>query len=307
MSVNINDANRKEMTNLPNRAKLKKNRAMDIFVILLVALIVLICLLPLLNVLAMSLSAEISVINRRVFFWPVQLDLTAYENVFKDRSMVRSLGLTTVLTIVSAAFSMTLTTLCAYPLSQNNFVGRTFFNTLIIFTMYFNAGAIPDYLNIDRLNLLDNFWVMVLPIGISVFNMIIMKSFFQQIPDSLRESAELDGASHWTILIRIYLPLSTSALATLTLFYAVSRWNGFADARIYLSSPSLYPIQYKLYQLINGMSSMEASMEGIAVKKVATESMKSASIVFATLPILLVYPWLQKYFVTGVTVGAVKG
>lgn len=286
--------------------KSRTNKIIDGIVVMLAVAAISICLLPMLNVVAMSLSSELAIINRQVFFWPVNLDLEAYQSVFKDKSMLNSLGLTAVLTVVSAAFSMFMTILCAYPLSQKKLVGRGVFSTVVIVTMYFNAGIIPDYMNIKNLGLYDNFWVMVLPIGISVFNMIILKSFFQGIPESLQESAELDGASHWTILLRIYLPLSTSALATLTLFYAVGRWNGFQDVRLYVSSPHLYTIQFKLYQIIQNLSSAESSMEGVAVK-VAKESMKSASIVFATLPILIVYPWLQKYFVSGVTVGAVKG
>lgn len=295
------------MTAGSGMVKSKTNKAIDVFVVLLSIIAVLACLLPMLNVAATSLSSELAIINRQVFFWPVGWDFSAYKGVFNDASMMRSLGLTVVLTAVSAAFSMAMTILCAYPLSQKKFVGRGLFNTIVILTMYFNAGIIPDYLNIKRMGLLDNFWVMVLPMGISVFNMIILKSFFLGIPDSLQESAELDGASHWVILSRIYLPLSVPALATLTLFYAVSRWNGFQDARIYISSPELYPIQFKLYQIISNLSSVEANMEGVAGTKVATESMKSASIMFATLPILLIYPWLQRYFVSGVTVGAVKG
>lgn len=287
--------------------KSRLNKFFDIVVVLICLVAVCICLFPMLYVLATSLSSELAIINRQVFLWPVNFSTEAYSRIFADKSMMNSLGLTVILTLVSAAFSMLMTILCAYPLAQKNFVGRGFFNTIVIITMYFNAGMIPEYLNIKRLGLLDSFWVMVLPIGISVFNMIILKSFFQSIPDSLHESAELDGASHWVILFRIYLPLSTSALATLTLFYAVSRWNGFQDARIYLSSPSLYPIQFKLYQIVQSLSSVESSMEGVSAVKVATESMKSASIMFATLPILAVYPWLQRYFVSGVTVGAVKG
>ena len=287
--------------------KSKSNKVIDAFVVALSVLAVLICLLPMLNVAASSLSSELAIINREVFFWPVDLDLEAYKSVFSDKTMMRSLGLTALLTAVSAAFSMLMTILCAYPLSQKKFVGRGVFNTIVILTMYFNAGMIPDYLTVKRLGLLDNFWVLVLPVGISVFNMIILKSFFQSLPDSLQESAELDGASHWVVLFRIYLPLSMPALATLTLFYAVGRWNGFQDAKIYISSPDLYPIQFKLYQIINNLSSIESSMEGVAGTKVAKESMKSASIMFATIPILMIYPWLQRYFVAGVTVGAVKG
>ena len=286
--------------------KSKSNQVTNIIFLFLVFLLVLLCLLPMLNVAATSLSSELAIINRQVYFWPVQIDLEAYKNVFNDASMMHSLRLTAILTVVSATFSMLMTILCAYPLSQKTFVGRGLFNTIIIITMYFNPGMIPNYLHIKRLGLLDNFWVMVLPVGISVFNMIILKSFFQSIPQSLRESAEIDGASHWTILTRIYIPLSKPALATLTLFYAVGRWNGFEDARLYISSRNLYPIQFKLYQIINNLAAAESSMEGVAVK-IAKEGMKTASIMFATIPILLVYPWLQKYFVTGVTVGSIKG
>lgn len=286
--------------------KSKSDKIIDIFVGLIVLIAVLMCLLPMMNVAAMSLSSEISIINRKVFFWPVEIDFSAYKSVFGDKGMLRSMGLSLVLTVVSTAFSMIMTTLCAYPLSQKNFVGRKFFNTIVIITMYFNPGIIPNYINIKNLGLLDNFWGLVLPVGINVFNMIILKSFFQSIPDSLRESAEIDGASHWTILTKIYIPLSMSAIATLTLFYAVSRWNGFEDVRVYISNPQLQTIQFKLYQTINNLSSAEASLEGAAVKT-AREGVKAASIMFATIPILLVYPRLQKYFVSGITVGAVKG
>ncbi len=289
------------------RVKSMQDKFLDLVVVALSIISILVCLLPMLNVAATSLSSELAIINRQVFIWPVDLDLEAYKGVFQDKSMMRALVLTATLTVVSTVFSMVMTILCAYPLSQKKLVGRGLFNTIVILTMYFNAGIIPDYLNIKRLDLLDNFWVMVLPIGISVFNMIILKSFFLGLPDSLQESAELDGASHWTVLVRIFLPLSMPALATIALFYAVGRWNGFQDARIYISSPSLYPIQFKLYQIISNLSSVESSMEGVAIEKVAKEGMKSASIMFATLPILMIYPWLQRYFVAGVTLGAVKG
>jgi len=282
------------------------NKIIDIVVVGFCLIAIAMCLLPLLNVLAISLSSQRAVTNNLVSFWPVDLDFEPYKSVFRDAAMRRALGLTAVVTVVSTCFSMLMTILCAYPLSQQKFVGRAMFNTLIILTMYFSAGMIPDYLNIKRLGLLDSFWVMVLPVGISVFNMIILKSFFQNLPASLQESAELDGASHWTILFRIFLPLSTPALATIALFYAVGRWNGFQDIRIYVSNPRLYTIPFRLYQIIKNQASMEASLEGVAIL-VASESLRAASIMFATVPILLVYPWLQRYFVAGVTVGAVKG
>ena len=303
----MNNINDKRLKGSSGIVKSGYNKMIDAIVVILSAMAALLCLLPMLNVAAISLSSELSIINRQVFLWPVDLDLEAYKSVLSDKTMMQSLGLTVILTAVSTTFSMAMTVLCAYPLSQKKFVGRGFFNTIIILTMYFNAGIIPDYLNIKRLGLLDNFWAMVLPIGISVFNMIIIKSFFQGLPDSLQESAEMDGATHWTILFRLYIPLSMPALATIALFYAVGRWNGFQDVRFYISSQKLYPIQFKLYQIISNLSSVESSMEGVAGPKIAKESMKAASIMFATIPILAIYPWLQRYFVTGVTLGAVKG
>lgn len=301
------DINRKKSNGRSGVVKSGRSKTIDGIVIFLSVLATLICLIPMLNVASTSLSSELAIINRQVFIWPVDLDFEAYKGVLADKSMMRSLGLTVLLTAVSTTFSMIMTIFCAYPLSQKKFVGRRLFNTIVILTMYFYAGIIPDYLNIKRLGLLDNFWAMVLPMGISVFNMIIIKSFFQNLPDSMQESAEMDGATHWTILFKIYIPLSLPALATIALFYAVGRWNGFQDVRFYISSPNLYPIQFKLYQIISNLSSVESSMEGVAGPKIAKEGMKSASIMFATIPILMIYPWLQRYFVSGITLGAVKG
>jgi putative aldouronate transport system permease protein len=175
--------------------------------------------------------------------------------------------------------------------------------------MYFSAGTIPNYILMKNLNLLNNPLVLILPNCLSVFNMIILRSFFYSVPESLRESAEIDGANPFTVLLRIYLPLSTPVLATLALFYAVGRWNGFSDALLYLTRPEFHPIQLKLYNIINNLSSIEiATQEGIAGgAPQVSDGMKAASVMFATLPILLVYPWLQRYFIKGVTIGAVKG
>jgi putative aldouronate transport system permease protein len=200
-----------------------------------------------------------------------------------------------------------MTILCAYPLTFDKLKGRNIINIMIILTMYFNAGAIPNYLLMKQLNLLDNPLVLMLPYCLSVFNMIILRSFFWGIPESLRESAELDGAGPFTILIKIYIPLSIPVLATLALFYAVGRWNGFSDALMYITEPKYQPIQLKLWQIINNRSSIEiASQEGFTTPT-ASEGLKAASVMFATVPILLIYPWLQRYFISGVTIGAVKG
>jgi putative aldouronate transport system permease protein len=216
---------------------------------------------------------------------------------------------TAMLTAICTVVSLTITILCAFPLTYNTLKGKGIINTIILFTMYFSAGTIPNYILIKNLGLLNNPLVLILPNCLSVFNLIILRSFFYGVPESLKESAELDGANPFTVLLRIYLPLSTAVLATLALFYAVGRWNGFSDALLYLTRTDFHPIQLKLYNIINNLSSIEiATQEGIAGGvPAASDGMKAAAVMFATVPILLVYPWLQRYFIAGVTIGAVKG
>lgn len=199
-----------------------------------------------------------------------------------------------------------MTTLCAYPLIFEKLKGRGFINILITITMFFNAGTIPNYLLMKSLGMLNTVWVLMIPSCLSVFNMIIMRSFLYSIPDSLRESAEIDGASYFTILLKIYVPLSKPVLATLALFYAVGRWNGYSDALMYITDKDLYPLQLYLYNIINNINQVEvATQEGFSSPGLS-EAVKAAVVMFSTVPILCIYPWLQKYFIHGVTVGAVK-
>ena len=186
--------------------------------------------------------------------------------------------------------------------------GGKVLNALILFTMYFSAGMIPHYLLLKNLNMLDTVWVLAIPGCLSVYNMIIMRSFFYGVPESLREAAEIDGAGPIRTLIMIYLPLSKAVLATLALFYAVGRWNGFSDALLYLKKrEDLFPIQLLLYNILQNTTNVEvATQEGFSTPGLG-ETLKMATVMFATVPILLIYPWLQRYFVTGVTLGAVKG
>ena len=289
--------------------KSTKTKIGDWIVVAICLVLIILCLFPMLNVLATSLSSKTAINNRWVYLWPVEFTIESYTYTLKDWSIIWSLIYTAILTVISTVVSLLMTILCAYPLTQTNFVGRKVINTIVIFTMYFSAGIIPDYINIRNLNLLDTSAALIIPACLSVYNMVILKSFLKSVPPSLQESAELDGASHWVILFRIYLPLSTSVLATLALFYAVGRWNGFQDALYYISDSSKYPIQMKLYQIINNLSSVDTMVleGGGAATQQPAESLKSATIMFATIPILIVYPWLQRYFITGVTVGAVKG
>lgn len=286
--------------------KSRKRKTDDIIIAIVCFIFILLCLLPMVNILARSLSSTQSIINNRVSFWPVEFTFESYYYVLSDKAFVRSLWWTALLTLICTIVSLTITILAAYPLIFDDLKGRKFFNGMMLLTMYFSAGTIPNYLLMKQLNLLDNPLVLILPNCLSIFNMIILRSFFYTIPDSLRESAQLDGAGPVNILIRIYLPLSKPSLATLALFYAVGRWNGFSDALMYVSKPKYAPIQLKLWQIINNRSSIEtAQQEGFSAP-VASEGLKAASVMFATVPILMVYPWLQRYFIAGVTLGAIK-
>jgi len=275
----------------------------------IIVILVLACLLPFLHILAVSLSDSGPIMSGKVTFYPLELTFEAYTRVFTDVLMLKSLWFTIILTVSFTLLAMIMTTMAAYTLS-NNLKGKKLFMFIIVFTMFFSGGLIPDYLLMKDLKLLDSFWVLVLPGLVSPFNMIIMINFFKStIPDGLLEAAEIDGCSDFGKLFKVVLPLSAPVLATLSLFYAVGRWNGFRDALFYISDQSLYPLQLKLYQMVmNNMISEVTLAEGAnAAVKLLPESLKAASIMFATVPILLVYPWLQRYFVSGLTLGSVKG
>ncbi len=286
----------------------KSTKIGDWVVVFVCVLLILVCLLPMLNLLARSLSSPAALMRNEVVLWPVGWNLSAYKTVLEDSKYTWALGWTAILTVICTIVSMVMTTLCAYPLTYDHLKGRKFFNTMIILTMYFSAGTIPNFLLYKDLNLLDNPLVLIIPNCLSVFNMIVMRSFFYGIPDSLRESAEIDGANPIRILVSIYLPLSTAVLATLALFYAVGRWNGYSDALVYMNNRTYYPIQLLLYYILRAMTSIEvATQEGFNAAPGLSETLKAATVMFATIPILLIYPWLQKYFIAGVTIGAVKG
>ena len=302
--------------------KSKRSKVTDIVVMLLCLVVILVCVMPMINLLAQSLSSGPAVTGGRVSFTPViynttdltyktGISLENYVYALADKTFVRAMWWTAILTVMCTVLSLTMTILCAYPLTYDWLKGKAVINTIIIFTMYFGAGTIPNYILMKNLNLLNNPLVLIVPNCLSVFNMIILRSFFFGIPDSLRESAEIDGANPFTVLVRIYLPLSGPVLATLALFYAVGRWNGFGDALLYLTAVAQkwYPIQLKLWQIMQNMTSTDVSTVELISGNVprASDAMKAAAIMFATVPILVVYPWLQRYFIKGVTIGAVKG
>ena len=279
----------------------------DWVIVFICVMVILACLLPLLNIVARSLSSAEAMVKNEVLLWPVGLDFKAYTAVLGDSKVTWALMWTAILTVVTTVWCMFMTILCAYPLIYDNLKGRKLILAIIIFTMYFNAGIIPTYLLLKGLHLLNNPLVLILPGSISVFNVIIMRSFFFGIPESLKESAELDGAGPLRVLVNVYLPLSMPVLATLSLFYAVGRWNGFSDALMFMSDRTYYPIQLLLYNILNSVTSVEVATQEGFTSPGLSESIKAATVVFATVPILLIYPWLQRYFISGVTIGAVKG
>ncbi len=286
----------------------KSTKVGDFIIAAVCLLLIFICLVPLLNVLARSFSSTDALIRNEVLLWPKGWNLDAYRTVLRDAKYTWSLQWTAMLTVLCTLVSMAMTILCAYPLTYDTLKGKRFLNGFIILTMYFSAGLIPNYLVLRSLGMLDKPSVLIFPNCLSVFNMIILRSFFYNIPESLRESAEIDGAGPIRVLVRIYLPLSTSVLATLALFYAVGRWNGFSDALMFMSRRrEYYPIQLLLYNILQNTTSIEiATQEGFFPTGVA-ETLKMATVVFAMVPIVMVYPWLQRYFIAGVTIGAVKG
>jgi putative aldouronate transport system permease protein len=289
-------------------ARLKSNRISDLAILVFILVSVLVCLLPMLNVAAVSLSSNNAILNSRVLFLPVEFTFRSYQTILADASMIRSLVFTIQMTALYTCISMFLSIACAYPLSKKHLKGRSVFMVFIIFTMYFSGGIIPDYMLVQSLGLLNTQWALILPGAISTFNVIIMRTFFSQIPENLEEAAMIDGASDAYILVRIVLPLSLAVIATLSLFYAVGKWNSLQDALFYITKPNLYPLQLKLNAIITNAQNIDARLEGAEfVETQLPESLKAGCIMFATLPILLVYPWLQRYFVKGVTLGAVKG
>lgn len=274
------------------------NAILTIFVIL--------CVVPVIHVVALSMSDRNSVLAGQVTLWPKGWDFNAYRSVFYDATMQRSMIFSIILTVVYTVMAMICSILLAYPLSRSYLPGKKFLMVLILIPMYFTGGTIPNYLWIKDLRLIDSPWSLVLPILTSTYNIIIMRNFFSSISGSLEESAKLDGCNDFQVLFRIILPLSTASLATVALFYAVARWNSYADVRYYINNQAYFTLQMKLYQVVfNSTDTNVAMLEGGA-NSVLPDTIRSAAIVFSTVPILIVYPFLQKYFVQGVMIGAVK-
>lgn len=303
-----NKAEEVEVVNDGSRA-INKFKFSDALMMLIFILLCMTCILPFLHLIAKSISSNTYVLAKEVYLFPKGIDFSAYASIFRDGSLVYSMGYSVIVTLIFTLLGMIVCTCAAYPLSKKRLRGRNIFTFLLMFPMYFGAGLIPAYLLMKDLKLLDTMWVLILPMIYSPYNMLIMKTYFQSsIPDSLEESAFLDGASDLQVLTKIVLPLSKPILATLSLFYAVGRWNSYADNKFYIKTDTLKLIQYKLYQMVaSATEAQTASLSEAAMVTSTPEVLQAAAIMFVTIPIICIYPFLQKYFVKGVMVGAVKG
>lgn len=269
-------------------------------------------LYPFLYVLATSFSSNASVLAGRVSIVPDGFNLRAYKAVFNYSLVWTSYRNTIFYTTLGTAINMLLTILAAYPLSRKDFYGRGIFTFFIAVTMFFSGGLIPTFLIVRGLGLYNTFWALLLPGAISTTNMIIMRTFFQNIPDALEEAAIIDGASDLQILTKIILPLSIPSIATIGMFYAVGHWNSWFSAMIYLRDRSKYPLQLVLRQIVlqNQVNELLSQQHGTTIEEtqsLISETVKYATIIVAVVPILCVYPFIQKYFVKGVMIGSIKG
>jgi len=283
----------------------------DVFNSIFILTLGLLCLLPIIHILAVSLSDKAASAANMVGLWPVGFHLKAYEKVLTSLGFLNAFFITVKRTVAGTLFNMLLITITAYPLAREReeFKGRDVFMWLLFFTMLFSGGLIPTYLQVRNLGLLNNFWALILPLSVyEVFSIIIMMNFFRGLPKGLYEAAMMDGASHWKILFRIYIPLSMASIATLTLFSMVSHWNEWFFGFIYMTSEKNWPLQTYLRQiLMPSATDRQINISDLEVlKHLSNRNLKAAQLFIAIVPIMAVYPFLQKYFVKGVVLGSVK-
>ena len=286
----------------------KKLTLFDVCLYLFFGVLALITLYPFYNVLIVSFSNTVTSAKYTPYLFPHAFDLTGYKAVIKDVYFFKSLGTTLLVTVVGTALNMLSTVVAAYVLSRKRLIGRKFFLKAILFTMLFSGGLIPTYLVICDLNLDNTIWSMILPTMISTYYLIIMKNYFDSMPSSLEEAARIDGANEFVILTRIFLPISKPFMATFTLFYAVERWNSWWEAFLYINDKDIKPLQIYLRDILVSFNTQLGSQAQsmLSGDKVFVQSVQMAAIVITMLPILCLYPFLQKYFVKGIMIGSIK-
>ena len=294
--------------------KKKKMSVADIAIIAFIVALSITCIVPFLYMIALSFSSNEAIIAQKVGLWPVGFTPETYKTILTDVDMLYTLGYSIVLTVFYTVVCMFLTICAAYPLTKKRLMGRNFILTALVFTMYFSGGLIPGYLLIKNLGLTDSFWVYIIPGIIGVFNMIVIRSFIEGLPEGILESARIDGAGEFTTFLRVVLPLTIPSLATVSLFVAVGQWNSWFDVFLYNSSnPKLSTLQYELMKILqtsntaSTQSAADVYAQSASTHSVTPTSIRATMTIIASVPILMVYPFVQKYFVQGMTVGGVKG
>lgn len=283
--------------------------AVDVIVILLLCLI---CMVPLLNLLAYSFSASQPIIENKVFLWPKEFTLKAYQYVLESKEFWSSVSVSVKRVLLGVPLNTLLTILVAYPLSKDErqFKARKYYVAYMLTVMLFNGGLMPTYYIVSKTKLIDTVWALIIPGAVPIFNCIVLMNFFRGIPSELEESAKLDGASQWQILWRIFIPISKPSLATIILFSLINHWNSWFDGLIYSNHTTNYPLQSYLQTLVTSTTEILAQGDVKAIAKLVDindTNMKAAQIFISVIPLMLIYPFLQKYFTTGLTMGSVKG
>mgnify|MGYP001237762551 CR=1 FL=1 len=281
----------------------------DMFNYFVLGLFAAAAILPFIYVVAGSFASDAELTRRAVFLIPETFTLNAYEFIFSTDTITKSIGISIYVTTIGTLINLAFTVTMAYALAKRGLMGRNFVLNLVIFSMLFGGGMIPTYLVVRDLQLIDTYWALMLPGAINAFNLIIVKNFFQELPPELEEAARIDGCTEIGLLMRIVLPLSAPVLATFTLFYAVGHWNDFFTSLLYLNDPQKWPLQVLLRQIVLLSQAAAGDLNAMDSDfvKPPDQSIKMAVIVLGTVPILLVYPFLQKHFAKGVLLGSVKG
>ncbi len=291
----------------------KKVSLFTTFNYIFLSALVIVCFVPVMHVISLSLSEKIEAVSGNVGIWPIGFNLEAYRYVMEDIQFWKSLSITLLRVVIGVPINILLVILTAYPLSKANsrFHGRTVFSWYFVFTMLFNGGMIPAYIVISKLGLMNTIWALTLPGAMNVSYMILMMNFFRGIPVEIEEAAVIDGASQPQILFRIFLPMSLPSLATIILFATVANWNCWMDGYLYMNTPDKYPLQtYLATVLMESKNNVEALMtpeQLIRMAQISEKTIEAAQIFLGALPIMCVYPFLQKYYIKGIVVGSVKG
>lgn len=291
------------------KRKSKGDIAFDIFNIIFMTVICFITIYPIWFTVVNSFNEGLDAMSGGIYWWPRKFSLENYVAVFENKGIITSFGVTVAKTVIGTVVHVLFTAMVAYALSKKELVGRNFYFKMGLVTLFFGGGLIPYYLTIKNLGLLDTFWVYIIPAAFSFFDLIIFVSFFRELPAGLEEAAEIDGADSFTILFKIILPISMPVIATIALFHGVYQWNDYFTGMIYTNKESLQPIQTYLYKIVaqSSASNAAAAATGTVNRTITSQSIKFATMVVTTLPIVCVYPFLQKYFVKGMLVGSIKG